>query len=61
MDGFVIVANVLFLLLLNVLPINDLHSGGNIACLDRLLEVELIPEGLLLAEVIGALNMFYPW
>ena len=48
MDGFVIVANELFLLLLNVLLVDDLHNGGDATCFDNLLGVELRPEGLLL-------------
>ena len=48
MDGFIIVADVLLPLLLNVLCINDLLDGSDPTGIDGLLEIILLPEGLLL-------------
>ena len=48
MDGFDIIANVLFPLLLDVLYVNDLHDNSDATYLGGLLEVVLLSEGLLL-------------
>ena len=59
MDGFVIVANVLFLILLNLLLVDDLHGGGDATCLNGLLEVVLRQDGLLLLLKCKGLSAFH--
>ena len=64
MDGFVVVANVLFLFTLDVLLVDDLHNGNATTCFDGLLEVGFIPEALLLlmkGKVQGALSLLFHW
>ena len=47
-DGFVVVADVLFPLLFEVLRVDDLFDGGDAAVVDGFLQVVILPERLLL-------------